>query len=128
MKPVAFPRIIVPNFIFTDGSEGVFVGYDRKCCPDGGEDLPKYVWDMGVFDDEGTYFKIRIDSRKSKRETQVTFILDGVAYYHPIIRFWTIGGKVNPQNGHLLPHEGCRECEDFLLMNAQPHSKEMMVH
>ena len=110
MKKYKFEQVIIPEFIFTDGSVGTFVGFNRGCYPCDGVEYPKWIWQMGLFDAEGNYFKIKIDERKSKLRKKVTFICDGTAYYHPITKFYTIGGKINPENGHCLPHIGCEEC------------------
>ena len=109
----AFERITIPDFVFTDGSVGVFDGFDRGCCPTDGKDHPRWLWEMGIFTLEGAYFKIAIDSRKSKLSKSVTFILNGDAYYHPIVGFWTIGSKVNPLNGHLVSCE-CAQCKNVV--------------
>ena len=94
------PRIIIPDFIFTDCTVGIFDGYDRGCCGIG-DPKPKWVWEMGVFDNQGHYFYLDIDTRESKISTKITFILDGVAYYHPIKRFYTVvEWMLNPENGN----------------------------
>lgn len=107
-----FAQIIIPEFIFTDGSVGIFSGFDRGSYPFDGDVPPKWLWEMGVFDTQGNYFKIEVDTRKAKKTKTVTFILGGVAYYHSIHSFATILCKVNPKNGHLLPHDSCEECHE----------------
>ncbi len=98
-----FEEIIIPKFIFEDGAEGVFVGFDRGCCPTGEDVPPRYFWEMGIFDAVGNYFKIEIDTRKAKRCKQVTFLLGGKPYFHPITQFFTITDcLVNPENGYLI--------------------------
>ena len=116
MKTNKFDKIIIPEFIFADGSMGIFDGYDRKCCPDDGRERPKWLWKIGLFDIDGNYFGIEIDARRSERKKTITYILDGKAYYHPIVRFLTYGGKVNPLNGHMV-HCKCEICRG---LNIEP--------
>ena len=106
------PKIFIPSFVFTDGSTGPFLGYDRESRVPS-DCAPKWLWEMSVYDAGGNYFAIDIDTRKKSQSKEVTFILDGKAYYHPITRFATWGAQLNPENAHCLPHLGCSECEDF---------------
>ena len=112
MKKTKFEKIIISEFVFTDGSMGVFDGFDRDCYPCDGHERPHWLWQMGLFDIDGNYFRIEIDSRKTKRKKDVTYFLEDKPYYHPITGFWTIGGKVNPLNGHMVSCK-CEECRSL---------------
>ena len=95
-----FKKVVVPKFIFTDGSLGVFSGFDRNCHPEGSENPPEWIWTLGLFDVDGNYFVIELDTRKKLKTP--TIFHDEKPYFHPIIKFSTIGCKVNPKNGHLI--------------------------
>ena len=113
LGPDTRAKIIIPNFIFADGSTGTFTGYDRGRLGlifiNGTIKMEssRSLWKMNVYDDQptrfgGNYFVIDIDTRKKSQSKEVTFILDGIAFYHPITNFATYNAEVNPENGILL--------------------------
>ena len=67
-----FKKVIIPEFIFTDGSLGVFSGFDRDCYPEGPKINPVWIWTLGLFDVDGNYFVIELDTRK-KLKTPTIF-------------------------------------------------------
>jgi len=95
-----FKKVIVPEFIFTDGSLGVFNGFDRDCYPEGLELPPEWIWKLGLFDVDGNYFVVELDTRKKLKKP--TIFHDEKPYFYPIVNFFTIDCKVNPKNGHLI--------------------------
>jgi hypothetical protein len=119
-KVKRFPKIVIPEFVFTDGSVGVFSGFDRQYSPADPSERPKWIWTMGIFDHQGNYFYIEIDTRKSKMKKTVQFIVDGEAYYHPINGFYALNIKINPLNGHSNSCS-CNQCNSLYLESEWIH-------
>lgn len=104
-------QVIVPEFYFSDGTIGVFIGFDRECCPQGPEQLSPWMLEMGVFDKDGNFFKMKIDRRKVSKSKKVTYLIDGKAHYHEITGFYDLDVKINPYTGHSYPHTACDQCD-----------------
>lgn len=113
----SFEEIVIPNFVFEDGSQSTFIGYLRSREP--GKNRSEEYW--RVFDDRGHYYSVYLDKRKKPSENRATLFLEKRAYKYKLLRFGTFDCKVNPKNGHLLvPHECTDEgCKSGVILFAK---------
>ena len=97
-------RMTVYNFVFPDGEEGTLEGFYRG--PGAFGPYEKYYTDrIGVYTSEGIYYNIEVDLRKKNVSKEVTYKIAGKEFKHSLLRCMTMGCKVNPENGWLLPNE-----------------------
>lgn len=100
----SFEEIVIPHFIYEDGSQSAFTGYVRD--RESGGRSEEF---LRVFDDRGHYYGINLDKRRDSNQKRPTLFIEKKAYKYKIDTFSTFDCKVNPYNGHLLvPHK----CED----------------
>jgi hypothetical protein len=101
-------NMVVYDFVFPDGNEGILFGLYRGWGAISGDE--KYYTDrIGVYTINGDYYNIEVDLRSKNRSSTPTYKIDGVEFFHPILRFFTMGCKVNPENGYLLPPDGAKK-------------------
>lgn len=113
----SFEEIVIPNFIFEDGTQSTFIGYLRSSEP--GEHRSQEF--LRVFDDRGHYYSVYLDKRKKVSRKKPTLFIEKKAYKYKITKFGTFDCKVNPENGHLLvPHE-CTDasCKTWIILFAK---------
>ena len=115
-------KIMIPDFVFTDGSVGPFNGYEGISFP---MDLPrKWVWEMGLVDNKGNCFTIEIDTRKKSRTKHATIFINNEAFFHPILTIRTVWGNIDSK-GYLVPF--ARFCEDWLSLGSNTSARDKMI-
>jgi hypothetical protein len=102
-------KIVVPDFVFPDGREDILMAYLRECGPSGDE--PRYVDNLGIFDCNGNYYSMWVDQRSNRARKTATHFIDGHEHNHPISRFCTVSGYVNPNDGYLWAVRPAPDCE-----------------
>ncbi len=113
-KHNGFEKIAIPNFVFEDGSEDLFIGSLRSY----ESDVEKNKGCVRFFDEEGNYYSILFDNRAAKKLKRPTFLIGSKAHHYRIVGTYRCSCRVNPDNGHLLVPHNCddQSCKTKLIL------------
>jgi hypothetical protein len=104
-REIVLQPMRIPMFVHQDGHVGPLEGYCRGYGATG-TDLRDYQMPIGIYTAAGDYFNITIDTQLECAAPQFLIQMasdDWVSFFWPIVRCSTMGAKVNPANGYLLP-------------------------